>query len=186
MNTDRDEQWKMYSLLWDSIPFLFNRWTQNFKIFISFNAVLLPAVTILLGYFLKENIEEMRLFVFLLSIIAIYLLWLGYGIIKRIAIDFDLRFSQLRRLEKKLELNPVSPCTEGYKFFHNVESIFFNETDKESNFNMIQKNYPSKGIRAQIAYRNSVISFTIYYGLVAIYSIYPMVCKIGIYLCQCN
>ena len=171
---NNEEYWKLYQILWGTIEFYHRRWIEHFKIFLSFNAILLSAVTFLLGYVLKENENSLRPFISLLSALGIYILYLSNGILKRISIDFRLRFNQLRRLEKILKFKFVKPIQEGKDFFFDNKDIP-NISMSFNNDRLMQNDFLNKGIPQKDAYKKGTIAIGIYYVLIGIYSLFTFI-----------
>ncbi len=146
------EYWNLYKLLWGMIEFYRKRWIDHFRVFLSFNAILLPGITLILVYVIKENENELRLYIFIPCLIAITILVAGYNVLKRIAIDFDYRWGQLDRLEKLLKISPVCPSLEAKAYF------------KENN----------EGWKVKKAYYVSIWALILYYLLLIGFSVWPI------------
>jgi len=162
-NDGPENQWKLYELLWGTLQHYHDRWVDSYRVFLSFNAFLLPAVTALLGFSFKENSEALRPFVSLLCGIGVWSTWQGIGLLKRIRIDTDLRLNQLTRLEDKMVDMPVRPFKEGKNFF-------FHNKDVEG---FLQHQHRDKGRRAIDAYINSSWAINGYYLIVGVYALFP-------------
>ena len=165
-----NEQWKLYELLSSTLPLFHSRWVENYKIFLSFNSILLPAAIALLGYAIKENLMPLRFFVFLLCIVGILASYCGFKLLKRIRVDTDFRYYQLRRLEKSLPSMPLMPFTEGRDFFFKNKII---STEIENNI-FSQSSSRDKGMRAIDAYKYISFAISLFYIVLGIFSIWPL------------
>jgi hypothetical protein len=155
--------WELYKLLLRTLEHHHTRWVDNYRVFLSFNALLLPAVTALFGYATRGNAQGLRVVVFLLCVLGVLVTGLALGLVKRIVIDTELRIVQMRRLEGVLSGMTLKPFREGRDFF-------FKKKDVEG---LRQSKYCWKGIRASDAYFWSSVAMICYYVVLAIFSIAP-------------
>lgn len=146
--------WRLYELLWNSFHHQHWRWIDNYRIFLSLNAFLLPAVTILLGYMIKDKIYYLGIFLFFLCFIGALITSLSLLFLYRIKEDTSFKLSNLREIEKKMEFLPFKTFTKG-------KEHFFNNNNKKF-----------LGIRAYPAYFMSGIAIITYYTIVGLFSIY--------------
>lgn len=168
--------WKLYELLLTTLQHYHSRWIDNYRIFLSFNAFLLPAMTALLAYSIKENESVLYFFVILLGIVGIVASFEGYGLLIRIRIDADLRCNQLKYLERKMSNIQLTTVTEAWEFFFENKNISRNY--EELNFN--QSKYKNKGVRAIDAYK--YISMAIIFSYVIM--IFFAIIKFGTTICN--
>jgi hypothetical protein len=94
-----DRAWQIYKLLSTTLQYYHVRWVDNYRFFLSFNAILLPGSTALFGFAIKESQEELFIFVSLLALIGIVVTSCEILVMKRIRTDTDLRLNQLKRAE---------------------------------------------------------------------------------------
>jgi hypothetical protein len=164
---DNDEYFRLYELLSNTLRHYHERWVDNYKVFLSFNAFLLPAASALLAYVLKDNQNELCPIVVLLCIVGIIASWQGYGLLKRIRLDADLRITQLIRLESKMSYLPLKPFTEGKEYFFDKE---------HANDGRFPNNpYKNKGIRAIDAYRKISIAIISAYTIITLFASWPLI-----------
>ena len=124
--TDEEKAWRLYELLAGSLQLYHSRWVDNFRVFLSFNAILLPASAAVMGFALNSNIQSslLRIIVVVLALIGIYATWAGRCFMLRIRRDTDLRFGELATLEKQhMGKLPLRPYTMGYKYFLREENL---------------------------------------------------------------
>jgi hypothetical protein len=161
--------WQLYELLLRTLEHYHTRWVDNYRIFLSFNALLLPAVTALFGYATKTNEHLLRVTVLLLCVVGLLVTAVALGLLERIAIDTKLRLTQVRRLENVLTGMSLKPFQEAWDFFFSEKDIG----------DLKQRTYRWKGIRALNAYRLSSAAVIIYYALLGLLSIFPNLLPIG-------
>lgn len=109
--------WDLYLMLVELLRHNHSRWIENYRVFLSFNAFLLPASTALLAYVFKDGTRLLAIFVFILSLVGIVATRSGFGFIRRVATDTQMRLNQIRRAEDAIEGLPLRPFREGGGFF---------------------------------------------------------------------
>ncbi len=162
-NDKQKNQWKLYELLCGTLPYYHNRWVDNYRIFLSFNAFLMPAVIALLMFSFKENSEILLPFVSLLCGISSWITYQEIGLLKRISIDADLRLNQLTRLEDEMVDMSVKSFQEGRDLFiHNQDVEGFPQyqhRDKDRN---------DKGRKAIDVYISNIRAIIVFYLIVGV------------------
>lgn len=169
--TNQDAAFQLYVQLLGTLQHYHSRWVDNYKIFLSFNSFLLPAVTALLAYALKDGQDQVRLLVSLLCIIGGIAAWCGLGLLKRIQLDADFRVNQLCRLEDMMPNLPIQPFSEGYEYF--FKKSFLPEPRRGKPLPSLRVG--QKGIRAIDAYGMISRSVLLAYVLIFFYSIWPFI-----------
>ena len=162
---DPDRQWQIYELLSGTLQHYHARWVDNYRVFLSFNAILLPGSTALLGFAIKESQKELFLFVSILAVIGIITTVCGIGLMQRIRMDTDLRLNQLKRAEDGLKELTVKPFTEGYNVFIKKVEI----KDSAGNVLLDKRKFSKWNLRASSAY--NIVSWSIvvvYISLIAV------------------
>lgn len=166
-----DFNWDLYNLLSNTLQHYHSRWVDNYRIFLSFNSFLLPAATALLGYALKENLAPLRYFTTLLCVVGIIASSLGFRLLKRIRVDTDLRLNQLIRLERSMDWLPLQPFSEGKDFFFHNKNLAHEVGDDS----FCKDRYKNKGTRAIDAYKYISIAIVIFYIIIGLYGIWPLI-----------
>jgi hypothetical protein len=158
--TEIRRQWQIYELLSSRLLHCHTRWVDNYRVFLSFNAILLPGNTAILGFAMKESQYGLFSFMILfLSIMGIIATVCGIYLMRRIQIDTDLRHNQLKRLEVELTWLPVKPFTEGFTLFHEKQDV----KDKNGNVVFEKKNLQKRNLPASIAYETISWSIVVFY-----------------------
>ena len=164
---DNDEYFRLYELLSNTLQHYHERWVDNYKVFLSFNAFLLPAASALLAYVIKDNQDELRPIVILLCIVGIIASRQGYGLLRRIRLDADLRITQIIRLESKISNLPLKPFTEGKEYFFDKDYV---------NDGRFPNNpYKNKGIRAIDAYKKVSTAIIFAYAIIISSASWPFI-----------
>lgn len=161
-------QWKLYELLSVRLQHCHTRWIDNYRVFLSFNAILLPTNTAIFGFAIKKSQYELLLFLPSLSAIGIIVTLCGIYLMRRIQIDTDLRHNQLRRLEDELNDLLIKPITEGFNFFHEKQDVKDNKGDVVFEKERLQK----RNLRASYAYETISWSIVIVYIVLIIFTIW--------------
>ena len=157
---EKEIQLKLYELLSVRLQHCHTRWIDNYRVFLSFNAILLPANTAIFGFVIKKSQYELLLFLpFLLSVIGIIVTLCGIYLMRRIQIDTDLRHNQLRRLEDRLDDLSIKPISEGFTFFHKKQDVKNEKGDVVFKKERLQK----RNLRASYAYETISWSIVIVY-----------------------
>jgi len=146
-NNETIDMWEFYRFLSKNIQYNHTQWVDNYKIFLSFNSFLLPAITALLGYALSYKLDNLRYVTIIPCVVGIVASWCGLGILQRIQVRANLLYFQLRRLEHDMPTLPLKPNTENYKY------IFKNEDIKVEKYEVPFTQESSKGIKASKAYK---------------------------------
>ena len=168
---DSDRRWHIYELLSGTLQHYHARWVDNYRVFLSFNAILLPGSTALLGFAIKESQKELFLFVSVLAVIGIIATVCGIGLMRRIRMDTDLRLNQLKRAENELKGLTVKPFTEGFKVFFEREEI----RARDGSVVFDKKKIKKWNLRASSAYNIISWSIVVVYVALIVVSIYKFV-----------
>ncbi|MFC1540827.1 hypothetical protein ACFL50_00070 [Candidatus Latescibacterota bacterium] len=121
-HNDSYDDWKPYELLVDILQHNHTRWIDNYRVFLSFNTILLPAITVLFGYSLNNNnFIHLRPLIPLICLLAAIITFLGIGLLIRISIDSKLRQFETKKMEENFPDMPIHPFGEGYEFFFGKE-----------------------------------------------------------------
>jgi len=154
--------WKLYESVGGILQQDHLRWVNNYKVFLSFNSFLLPAVTALLVYVLNEEQKCVGLFVALLCAVGAIAAWQGMGLLSRIHAGTNLRYAQLRQLEGLINGLPLKPFTAGYEHF----------------FLRVEATGEKRGIRAVKAYKTISVTILVAYIILFVGSIWPFMAMV--------
>jgi hypothetical protein len=176
-----DVNWKMYELLVGHLQHCHSRLVDNYRVFLTFNSLLIPAVTALLAYILKnkDHLEDYEMLLLRLAVIVIcgigfYVTWQGAGLVRRVIIDSEIRINQLTRLEKAMKSVTVSPFIEGGEFFFQGKTLPSGIPNKKD---LSLSDY-GKSTRAIEAYKHSSYAIYLAYTLLAIFSLSPVLARL--------
>ena len=125
MNTEvaqpsKDGDFDLYKILLDELQSMHQEWINNFRVILSFNAILLPACVVLLAFLLKgEVIGPHGLLAYwlllLLAVVGMVVTVTGLSILHRLQQLRGLRHGEVRRLERILAPRfSILPYWEGY------------------------------------------------------------------------
>lgn len=174
---DVERNFEIYQLLVGYLQHCHSRLVDNYRVFLTFNSLLIPAVTALLVYILKnenglnENvIVGLRIAVIFICFFGFFVTWQGEGIVRRVILDSKVRINQITRLETKLKGLFLYPFIEGGEFFFNGKTLP-SAVDGISDLTLINFR---KTISATDAYRRSSYAIYFAYTLIALFSIYPL------------
>ncbi|HYA14940.1 MAG TPA: hypothetical protein VEF33_11430 [Syntrophales bacterium] len=124
-NNDRgspEKVWETYNTVNGLLKYNHSRWVENYKVFLTFNQFLLPALTALLA-FSSRGCVITKIPIIVLCLVGAVAACCSIGLLKRIYVDTDVRVNQLRRLEKLMVDMPIKPYIEGYGFFFLQEAL---------------------------------------------------------------
>ena len=128
-------EWELYKLVNARTEHLHTRWIDNYRIFLSFNAVLGAAVTAIFGLLIKEDSNVLRVVLLSLCVFGILATCQGLGLILRVHIEMKLRIDELLRLERMISQLPIRIYEEGRQFLYENKDVG----------NVLQKENPRKG-----------------------------------------
>jgi len=156
-------EWELYKLVNARTEHLHTRWIDNYRIFLSFNAVLGAAVTAIFGLLIKEDSNVLRVVLLSLCVFGILATCQGLGLILRVHIEMKLRIDELLRLERMISQLPIRIYEEGRQFLYENKDVG----------NVLQKENPRKGIRGTDAYRRISQYIIGYYVIVVLCVLWP-------------
>jgi len=110
----------LYKILIDELRKLHTSWIDNFRVILTFNSILLPGTLAIFVYISRGEITttNSRLIISTISLIGMFVTFLGIILIRRIRAIMKLRQCQIRKLELHLfDKIAIAPFWEGYKFF---------------------------------------------------------------------
>ena len=155
-----------YELIWNLIQHYHTRWIDYFKVFLTFNSILLPAISVLFVYSIKNKSEILLFLIITISLISIIVNYISLGLMKRTGLDFKLRFDQLDRLENILKFSDIRPSLEGKEFFYDKKHALNSKTKKIL--------LPKLGIPVKLAFTVISISIICYYLILIGISIWSL------------
>ena len=185
---NHDDNWEIYRLLIGHLQHCHSRLVEHYRVFLTFNSLLIPAVTALLAYIIKnknglENDEVilLRIAVTLICGIGFYVTCQGAGIVRRVLIDSKVRINQITRIENKMNGLLLYPFIECGEFFFQKGKTLPSCVD---GINDLSLSDFGKSISAIDAYRRSSYAVYIAYTLIATFSLYPLLLQMLAAICE--
>lgn len=172
-------RWQLYKVLISVLQHDHTRWIDNYRVFLGFNAFLLPASTALIVYAGTNQSVAGGLLAGALGLVGIVATMSGLSFIRRVCIDAQIRVRQITRLEDQLRPMPLAPYSEGRAFFFQDSDLPGSDGTKP----MLQKDFRHKGMPALHAF--AVTSWTIagVYAILAVYAVWTSVPPIMQWVC---
>lgn len=173
---DVARNFEIYQLLVGYLQHCHSRLVDNYRVFLTFNSLLIPAVTAILVYIskndngLNENVVALRIAVILICFFGVFVTRQGEGIVRRVILDSKVRMNQITRLEIRLKGLYLYPFIEGGEFFFNGKTLP-STVDGIRDLSLINFR---KTISATDAYRRSSYAIYLAYTLIVLFSVYPL------------